>query len=159
MARFTTSVDIAAGVEQVWQRITDWPEHGRWIPLTTVRVTSARADGVGATFVGRTALGPLGFDDPMEIIEWSPPIAGAHGHCRVRKFGRVVLGWAAFDVRANPHAVGSGSILEWSEDVQIAPVWLTRPADHVIAAAGRAGSGRALRMMARELEREVRSSG
>ena len=63
MARFTAVVDVAASVEQVWQRITDWPEHGRWIPLTTVRVTSARPDGLGSTFVGRSGLGPIGFDD------------------------------------------------------------------------------------------------
>jgi Polyketide cyclase / dehydrase and lipid transport len=162
MARFTAVVQVAAPVEQVWQRITDWPQHGNWIPLTTVRVTSDRPDGVGATFVGRSALGPVGFDDPMEVVEWSPPIGGGPGHCRVRKYGRVVLGWAAFEVRG---ADGAGapnapaSTLSWTEEVQLAPVWLTRPADRLIAAAGRAGFERALRTMARELEGEVRSGG
>jgi len=40
MARFTASIDVDAPVERVWERITDWPAHGRWIPLTSVRVTS-----------------------------------------------------------------------------------------------------------------------
>jgi uncharacterized protein YndB with AHSA1/START domain len=157
MARFAVSVSIAAPVEQVWQRITDWPEHGRWIPLTTVRVTSDRGAGVGATFVGRSALGPFGFDDPMEVVEWSPPIGGLAGHCRVQKHGRVVLGWAAFEVR--PGAGGRDSVLEWTEEVEIAPVRLTRPAGGLIAAVGRAGFARALRAMARELEGEVRAGG
>lgn len=168
MARFTAVVQVAAPVEQVWQRITDWPQHGRWIPLTTVRVTSDRPDGVGATFVGRSALGPIGFDDPMEVVEWSPPIDGGSGHCRVHKYGRVVLGWAAFEVRAATSDGGSvavhgpnrpASTLSWTEEVQLAPVWLTRPADRLIAAAGRAAFERALRAMARELEGEVRSGG
>jgi hypothetical protein len=167
MARFTAVVQVAAPVDQVWQRITDWPRHGNWIPLTTVRVTSDRPDGVGATFVGRSALGPLGFDDPMEVVEWSPPIGDGPGQCRVRKYGRVVLGWAVFEVRAATGDDGepvSGSntavsTVSWTEEVHLTPVWLTRPADRLIAAAGRAGFERALRTMARELEGEVRSGG
>jgi hypothetical protein len=155
MARFTSSIDVAAPVERVWSRITDWPGHGRWIPLTVVRVTSERADGVGATFVGHTGLGPLGFDDPMEIVEWTPPVPGRPGYCRVEKRGRVVLGWASFAVDARP----SGSHVTWTEDVQVAPVRLTRPAGRLIAAAGRIGFDRALRAMAAEIEGEVRSGG
>jgi uncharacterized protein YndB with AHSA1/START domain len=159
MARFTAVVDVAASVEQVWQRITDWPAHGRWIPLTTVRVTSDRPNGVGSTFVGRSALGPIGFDDPMEVVEWSPPVGDRPGHCRVQKRGRVVLGWAAFEVVGSTGPASSKSTLSWTEDVQLTPVWLTRPADRLIAAAGKAGFERALRAMARELEGEVRSGG
>jgi hypothetical protein len=172
MARFTSSVDVAAPVDQVWRRITDWPVHGRWIPLTTVRITSAGANAVGSTFVGRTGLGPIGFDDPMEIVAWSPPVAAGPGYCRVRKNGRVVLGWADFEVRAKnrPDGGGSsdgdselagdaGSTVRWTEEVEIAPVRLTRPARRLIAAVGKAGFDRALRTMARELEGEVRSGG
>jgi Polyketide cyclase / dehydrase and lipid transport len=151
MARFTSSVDIGAPVDRVWERITDWPGHGRWIPLTTVRVTSDRADGVGATFVGRTGVGPLAFDDPMEIVEWTPPTGATPGHCRIRKLGRVVLGEAWLDV--NAHA--GGSTVRWTEDVQLAPVRLTRPADRLISFGGRVGFDRVLRGLARELEAEA----
>jgi uncharacterized protein YndB with AHSA1/START domain len=156
MARFTASIDVAAPVERVWARITDWPAHGRWIPLTTVRVTSARPDGLGAGFVGRSGLGPLGFDDPMEVVEWTPPVDGAPGYVRVQKRGRVVLGWAGFEVAPGP---AGGSRVRWTEDVQVAPVRLTRPFGRLIEVGGRFGFDRALKAMAAEIEGEVRSDG
>lgn len=156
MARFTASIDVAAPVQRVWDRITDWPAHGRWIALTTVRVTSDRPDGVGTTFVGRSGIGPIGFDDPMEIVEWTPPVAGRPGAVRLRKHGRVVLGWAGVEVAAGP---GGGTRVRWTEDVQLAPVWLTRPAGRLIEIGGRLAFDRALRAMAAEIEGEVRSGG
>ena len=161
MARFTASIDVGAPVEQVWARVTDWPAHGRWIPLTTVRVTSSRPDGVGASFVARSAIGPLGFDDPMEVVVWTPPVDRAPGYVRVRKQGRVVLGWAGFEVTAllDRPGGGSGSRVRWTEDVQVAPVLVTRPFDRLIEVGGRFGFDRALKAMAAELEGEVRSVG
>ena len=146
---------ISAPVERVWQKITDWPAHGRWVPLTTVRVTSARGDGVGATFVGRTGIGPVAFDDPMEIVEWTPPAAGAAGHCAVRKLGRVVLGRAWVDVTPRE----GGSTVDWTEEVHLAPVRLTRPLEPLIALGGRLGFDRVLRGLARELEAELAAEG
>jgi uncharacterized protein YndB with AHSA1/START domain len=154
MAPFTATVAVAAPVDRVWARLTDWPAHSRWIPLTTVRVTSERPDGVGAGFAAFTGVGRFGFDDPMEIVEWTPPAPGRAGHCRVRKHGRVVLGWAAFEVAEGE---AGGSTVRWTEDVQIVPVRLTRPADRLIAAAGRVGVRRALLAMGREVETEVGS--
>lgn len=156
MARFTASIDVGAPVELVWRRMTDWPAHGRWIPLTTVRVTSDRPDGVGATFVARSAVGPIGFDDPMEIVEWTPPVGGRPGNVRVRKYGRVLFGWAGFEVAAGPSV---GSRVRWIEDVQVAPVWLTRPVGRLIEIGGRFGFDRVLRAMAAEIEGEVASRG
>ncbi len=155
MVRFTSTVDVAAGVDRVWSRITDWPVHGRWIPLTTVRVTSARPDGVGATFVGTSGLGPIGFDDPMEVVEWSPPAGGRPGHCRVEKHGRLLLGWAEVDVES---LTADTSRVSWTEQVQVAPVRLTRPFDRLITAGAKFGFDRALRTMARELEGEVQAN-
>jgi uncharacterized protein YndB with AHSA1/START domain len=154
MARFTVSVDVAAPVERVWERLTDWPQHGRWIPLTTVRVTSARPDGVGATFLARTGIGPIGFDDPMEIVEWTAPADGRPGFCKVRKHGRVILGWASCEVASRP----GGSTVSWTEDVEVAPVRFTRPIDRLIGAGGKIGFTRALRAMAKEIETEVAGS-
>jgi hypothetical protein len=177
MVRFTSTVDVAAGVDRVWQRITDWPAHARWIPLTAVRVTSDRPDGVGARFVGTSALGPLGFDDPMEIVEWTPPADGRPGYCRVRKHGRVLLGWADLTVQRLPDAhdarddgTGAGddageagadghTRVSWTEEVQVVPVLLTRPFDRLITAGAKIGFDRTLRLMARELEAEVRAGG
>ena len=156
MARFTVAGDVAAPVERVWARIIDWPAHGRWVPLTTVRVTSARPDGVGAGFLARTGIGPLGFDDPMQVVEWVPPEAGGAGYVRVQKHGRLVLGWAGFEVAPGPNG---GSRVEWTEDVEVAPVRLTRPFDRLITIGGRIGFQRAIRAMAQEIEQEIEQEG
>ena len=51
---------------------------------------------VGATFVARTALGPLHFDDPMEVTQWRPPTDDEPGVCTIAKrgIGRDGLGGA-----------------------------------------------------------------
>jgi Polyketide cyclase / dehydrase and lipid transport len=158
MTTFTASVDVAVGADVLWARITDWPAHSRWIPLTTVWVLTERPDGVGARFVGRTGLGPLGFDDPMEVVEWRPPAGAAPGDapgfCRVRKLGAVVLGGAHFEVTPTGLPGAPASRLSWTEEVEIAPTRFTGRAGPVIAAAGRIGFTRVLRTMARELEAE-----
>jgi hypothetical protein len=156
MVRFTSTVDVAADVERVWERITDWPTHGRFVPLTSVRITSEQSRGVGTTFVATSALGPIGFDDPMEVLEWSPPSAGGPGHCLVRKHGRLLIGWAAVDVAPLP---SGRSRLSWTEELRVTPARLTRPFDRLIAAGSKFGFNRVLRSMARELEGEVRSGG
>jgi carbon monoxide dehydrogenase subunit G len=116
MARFCVRRDIAAGVDDVWATITDWPAHGRWVGGTQVRTTSQRPDGVGASFLARTGWGPLGFDDPMTVTEWQVPTGDRPGRCTVRKTGRVVLGEATFEVGRS----GEGRTrLDWCEDVEV----------------------------------------
>lgn len=159
LTTFSTSVDVDAPVERLWERMTDWPAHGRWIPFTTVRRTMI-GDGVGSAFVGRTGIGPVGFDDPMEVVDWRPPRAGVPGWCRVRKQGRVVLGDAWFEVAEQPE--GAGSRVTWTEEVELAPLRALRlsgVAAPLIRAAGRFAFTQALQTMARELESDVRSGG
>ena len=147
MARFTAVAGTPAPAARTWELLTDWPAHGRWVPLTVVRVLTPEGRGVGARFTGRTGLGPFAFDDPMEIVEWREPAAGTPGRVRLAKYGRVVLGGAEIEVEEAP----GGSVVRWTEDVQVAPVRLTRPFDRLIAALGRRAFERALRAMAREL--------
>jgi uncharacterized protein YndB with AHSA1/START domain len=147
VARFTAVVDTPAPPERTWKALTDWPSHGRWVPLTRVRVLTPAASGVGARFVGRTGVGPIGFDDPMEVVEWREPAPGVPGHCRVVKQGRVVLGEASFEVAEH----SGGSRVTWTEEVEITPVRLTRPFGGLVALAGRLAFTRSLRTMAREL--------
>jgi carbon monoxide dehydrogenase subunit G len=99
VGEFTVHREVAAPADEVWRRLVDWPAHGRWVPLTRVRVTSAGEPGVGTTFVGRTGIGPIGFDDPMTVTLWQPPVGEREGRCVVRKTGRVVLGGADLTVR------------------------------------------------------------
>jgi hypothetical protein len=154
MARFSVSVDVRAPASRVWAELVDWPQHGNWAPLTSVRVTSARPDGVGAAFVGRTGIGPLAFDDPMTVVLWQPPAGDGPGdqpgRCDVRKHGRVVHGTAWFEVLPLP--AGRSRVL-WHEDVTVSPVRLTRFAGPLLSAAGTIGFRRTLRMMARQVER------
>lgn len=153
MARVVASVEVAAPAPVVWNRVVDWPAHGRWVPLTRVRVLTSRPGGVGARFVGRTGLGPLGFDDPMEVVEWTVPSTDRPGVCDVVKQGRVVLGRARFEVA--PTSSGTTTV-RWTEDIELAPVRLTRPFGRLVALGGRLLFSRALRIMAREVEAEQR---
>lgn len=162
MTRFVAVVDVDAPVQDVWDRLTDWPSHTRWVPLTTVRVLTPLATGVGARFVGRTSLSAagldrLGFDDPMEVTAWLPPADGLPGRCGIRKLGRLVRGSAAFDVVALPQ--GGGRALTrvlWEGDLDLPPRPLTRLLAPLVALAGRLAYTAALRSMARELEAEQR---
>lgn len=154
MSRFTAQVEVQAPADVVWERVTDWRAHERWIPLTRVTILTAQHTGIGARFVARTGIGPLAVDDVMEVTSWAPPSEGLPGRCEVVKQGRVVHGGAQIEVW-NLGAAGSPpsrSLVHWSEDLAVAPERLTRLAGPLIAAAGRAGLVRALRIMAREFE-------
>jgi hypothetical protein len=154
MAGFTVALDVRAPATRVWTTLVDWPRHGDWAPLTTVRVTTPRADGVGASFVARSGIGPLGFDDPMTVTHWQPPAGDkpgdAKGRCDIDKHGRAIRGIAWFEVSPLP---GDHSHVVWFEDVTVRPHRLTRLAPAVVSTIGRLGFGRALRAMAREAER------
>lgn len=151
MARIRTELTIDAPAEEVWALITDWPAQSRWIPLTTVILDRHSPAGSGTRFTGRTRLGPIRFDDPMEVTEWQPVTDGTPGRCQIRKLGPWLTGWAEIDVRP----AGAGTRVAWSEDIQLR--WMPRFADRVlgpvIAVAGSALFGRTLRKMAAELAR------
>ena len=150
MGELSVSREVAAPAEQVWRRLTDWPAHGRWVPLTSVRVTSGGATGVGTTFVGRTGLGRVGFDDPMTVTRWEPPTADGTGRCVLRKTGRVVLGGAELTVRP----LGTGRcVVQWSERLDVAGLRRLPLADAVTARSGALFFRRALSRMASEVER------
>ena len=158
MARFTAEVEVDAPAAVVWGRLVDWPAHGRWVPLTEVRVLTPLGAGVGARFVGRTSLAALGlprvgFDDPMTVTEWSPPAGARPGRCAVRKTGRVIRGSAAFDVvevgRAGEGSRGRTRVI-WVQEVLLPPLALTRPLDRLVAWVSRLGYTAVLRRMARE---------
>jgi hypothetical protein len=148
MARLRSSLELpGVAADSAWQLVTDWPAHGRWIPLTRVSIDadSPGSSGLGCRFTGRTGYGPVGFDDPMTVTRWQPPADGASGHCRVVKRGRWLAGWAEIEVRPTE----AGCRLVWTEEVR--PRWLPRAADPVLARAGTVLFDRTLRQLAREL--------
>jgi hypothetical protein len=118
---FEVHRDSALSASEAWARLTDWRRHGDFIPLTDVLVSgrpdataSSPGTGVGAVFIARTSLGPLHFDDPMEVTYWCPPGDGP-GACRLVKTGRVVHGWAVLTVTPT----SSGCSVTWTEDAAV----------------------------------------
>lgn len=114
MTEFSVQHDTSRSVEATWARVTDWPRHGRYVPLTTVTVTPG-PNGVGTVFTAHTGWGPAGFDDPMEVVEWQPPTSGSGGRCRLEKRGSLVHGWAELTVEPN----GNGARATWREEIRV----------------------------------------
>ena len=147
MIRIRACVAMLASADDVWALLTDWPAHSRWIPATIVTVLEDTG-GVGTRFVGRSHLGPIGFDDPMTVTEFLPPSDEQGGLCQIRKTGRVVLGTAGFTVQPDGP---STSTVTWWEDITVAPERLTRYAEPLIARAGTMSFAKVLHAAAAEL--------
>jgi carbon monoxide dehydrogenase subunit G len=116
VAELVVTADVDAPAQDVWDLLTDWDLHDRWMLLTSA--TGGRAEG--ARIEAFTGLGRVGLRDPMTIVVWEPP-----QRCVVRHTGRVVRGSGAFEVR---ELGPSRSRIVWSE-------WLDLPLGRV----GRAG--------------------
>ena len=99
MKPFEIAREVPLSQDEAFSRLTDWMRHADVVPLTTVRLTDTG-------FVARTALGRVGFDDPMDVVEWDPP-----RFCRLEKRGRVIRGWAEISV----WPTASGSKICWRE--------------------------------------------
>lgn len=141
MAAFVVSRSSPLSAELAWERLTDWPEHGKYVPLTAITVRPPGRSDVGTVFTARTALGRFGFDDPMEIVRWQPPADGLGGWCRLEKRGTVMLGWAELSVEP----VGSGSRTTWRELAR--PARTPRLTDPLSTLSGKLLFGRVLRKL------------
>lgn len=102
--------------EEAWRRLTEWRRHGAVVPLTRVSVLTPPPTGEGTVFVARTGLGPLAFDDRMEVTVWHPPSDTAPGLCRLEKRGRTVRGWAEIEVT---HGPGGRARVVWREELDM----------------------------------------
>ena len=144
----TTRLKVSAGVtvhadqEQVWDLVVDWARQREWILATRTEGGS----GLGATVVGRTGIGPVGFTDPMEITEWQPPT-----RCTVTHLGKIVRGSGVFEVLPR---VGNGCTeVRWTEHIELpaaVPTALSKlMAAALIGPAARIGLGWSLRRFSR----------
>jgi hypothetical protein len=131
-------------LDEAWRRITQWQRHGEVVPLTRVSVVPPAPTGPGTVVVARSGVGPLSFEDPMEITVWQPPEDGAPGLCRLEKRGRVVLGWAELEVRPGP---GERARVVWREEIRIR--LLPSLFDGVLRTSARYVFGRALNRLLR----------
>ncbi|MGW7042488.1 SRPBCC family protein [Streptomyces avermitilis] len=126
-------------VDQAWHRLTDWERHAAVVPLTRVSVATPPPTRVGTLFVARSGIGPLAFDDPMEVVAWQPPGAGAPALCRLAKRGGFVTGWAEIEV--HPYGDGASRVV-WREDLSVRG--LPHAFDRPLGAVARRMFGRAV---------------
>jgi len=120
---FSIERSVAVSPRRVWEVITDWEGHARWIPLTTMSLDPDPV-GVGWSFTGLTGVGRLRFADAMRITEWAPPAGLGPGMFRLVKVGRLLAGWA--EVSVLPLDGGRQTRLLWRENIVIRPVVLGR---------------------------------
>ena len=140
MAELVVTEEVRAPAGAVWDLLTDWEQHDRWMLLT--RASGGRAEG--ASIEAFTGIGRLGITDAMTIVVWEPP-----RRCVVRHTGRVVRGSGAFEVaELGPQH----SRVVWSEwlDLPLGPLgrlgWL------LVRPLARLGVARSLRRLARLVE-------
>jgi hypothetical protein len=100
---------------EAWRRLTAWERHAEVVPLTRVGLVTRPPTREGTVFVARSGVGPMAFDDPMEVVVWRPPQGGDSGMCRLVKRGTFVTGWAEIEVHPVPDA-GGGSRVVWREE-------------------------------------------
>ena len=118
--RFTVRLAADGTAEEALGRLLDLGAHTRVIPFTTVEPALTYPElGPGTRFVARTAVGRLGFDDPM-VVESIERRRGWH-RIRLRKKGRAIRGVIVLEAVTG----GDGrSVLAWRQDVRL-PWWPT----------------------------------
>jgi hypothetical protein len=147
MASFVARHDAPLSPVVAWERLTDWPRHARYVPFTSITVPTPAPNGVGTVFIAHTNLGGIGFDDPMEVVEWVEPDATRPGRCRLEKRGSVMLGWAELVVGPGPR----GTTAIWTEDITVAR--LPRFLEPITAVSSRLLFARVLRRLLDEQPR------
>ncbi len=104
--RLEVSAEIAAPIDRVWDELVDWPGQSRWIPFTTVRITTPHEAGLGvrASALSGFWLGrlPVGLLDRFVVTGWTPPRArtAAAAELEVLHLGPYFTGVGVFRLRA-----------------------------------------------------------
>lgn len=77
--RLEVATEVAAPIDRVWDELIDWAGQSRWIPLTTVDITTPHDTGLGvrAAALSGFRLGrlPVGLLDRFVVVGWTPPTA------------------------------------------------------------------------------------
>ncbi|GHE01189.1 SRPBCC family protein [Streptomyces alanosinicus] len=144
MPTFSFTRTAPLPLDEAWCRLTEWPRHADMVPLTRIRVLTPGPTRVGTRFVARSGIGPLAFDDTMEVTRWRPPTTDEPGLCRLEKRGRVVLGWAEIEVGPGP---GGRSRVQWREELRVR--FVPTALDALVERTARAVFGRAVNRLLR----------
>jgi hypothetical protein len=145
MADFVIRATSPLPASVCFDKLVDWDAHSAAIPFT--RLGHDGVPRLGQRFVARTAIGRVGFDDPM-VIELLRRPAGDHpgdlpGVVEVAKLGRVIGG----RVRWTVTPTAAGTEVEWTEQLLLG--WLPRWLDPAVGVAGRLAYGPGLRRLLR----------
>jgi uncharacterized protein YndB with AHSA1/START domain len=156
MTAFSLHRTCPAGPAEVWDVLTDFAGHQRWIPMTTMRVDPGEPR-VGWGWAGVSGIGPLRFADAMVLTCWEPPTREqGGGRFSMLKVGRVLDGWADVRVEAAP---GGGATVTWAEDIALRPRPVRRLSQPLVDRVARAMFGSALDAMLREAARRAARAG
>jgi hypothetical protein len=117
MAAFAIRLDLPLSAARAWSCVLDLRAHSDVIPATTVTPPLAAAElRTGTRFLARTALGPIGVDDPMRVDSITPPTDSTPGTAHISKEGKAIRG----DILLTVTPVGSGSCrLDWAENLAL----------------------------------------
>ncbi len=153
----TIPVDVNAPAGAVWDMVTDWEGQGEWMLGTRVSVTSpGEGRELGATLSAFSGVGPLGFTDTMEIVEWAASEGDGLKRCTVRHTGSVVKGDGVFEVvELGPERAR----FLWTELLDLPLGALGRLGWPVVRPAFRLGVEQSLHRMARLCEERYRAGG
>ena len=139
-AELVVRQEVAASAQRVWDALTDWDVHDRWMLLT--RAEGGHAEG--ETLSAFTGIGRFGFTDTMVITLWEPPRRAV-----VRHTGKVVRGSGSFEVEPlTPDRAG----VVWSEWVDLPFGLLGRLGWPVVRPLLKGGVQLSLRRFARYVE-------
>ncbi|MGH3564626.1 MAG: SRPBCC family protein [Pseudonocardia sp.] len=149
----TVPVDVNVPAGVLWWRVTDWARQGEWMLGTRVTVTAGDGRSVGSRLAAFTGLGPVGFTDPMELVEY---VEGGPWRAVVAHTGKLVRGHGVFEVvELGP----TRCRLLWTELLELPPGALGRAGWPLVRPALRAGVAQSLRKLARLCEAEHRARG
>ena len=153
MTAFSLQRTSPAAPAAVWDVLTDFAGHERWIPMTRMRLDPGEPR-VGWGWAGVSGVGPLAFADAMVLSRWEPPSREGQsaGRFAMLKVGRVLDGWA--DVRVVP-APGGGATVTWTEDISLRPRPVRRLTQPLVDRAARAMFASALDAMLEEAARRA----
>ena len=136
---FEVDVEIPLTSQEAWNRLTDWPSHGKWIPLTRIDVD--RADP--KKFVAYSGIRPLVLEDRMHQL--TEQFDGTSGDSTVAKLGPILVGEARFAVRPRPSP--TSCVVSWREDVAVK--WLPRFLTAPVAFAAKQAFASSIKKMAK----------